>query len=167
MDSALPLGPRNFIVTLMLVIAFTSCETVSNRRPTANTRDTLLLRLRCQVREDSVCALWGPSIIELIARPELYDGKRVRVFGFVTAELFGHGLFMSKGDAIEGLAQNGVWIEPDTLQTDGGVQPNQRYVMIEGTFDAANNGHSAMWSGAIDHVTRVVLWEKPRVTERH
>ena len=49
-------------------------------------------------REGGPCVLWGPSLIELIARPELYDGKRVRVIGFVNLQFEGNGLYVSRGD---------------------------------------------------------------------
>ena len=61
--------------------------------------DTLLLATRCQVIDGSQrCVLWGPSLVELIARPELYDGRRVRVIGFVNFEFEGDAIFLSSED---------------------------------------------------------------------
>src|SRR5688572_9432758 len=88
---------------------------------------------RCEVveLEGGPCVLWGPSIIELIARPEVYDGKRVQVIGFVNFEFEGNGLYVSKEDWEQSIYRNGVWIDsPPGFQSDSGPaarQPNQRY----------------------------------------
>src|SRR6266496_3204931 len=145
-------------------------STSGDQRATQGTRDTLLLKVRCEeVDASRRCTLWGPSLVELIARPELYDGKRVRVIGFVNFEFEGNALYISKEDWQRGITRNGLWIEaPTRLETDSGpskVQPNQRYVLLAGTFNAHNPGHLGLWSGAIEHVTRLDPWP-PRMAER-
>ncbi len=141
-------------------------------RPVAGEPDTLLLRTRCEEIDASHhCTLWGPALVELIARPELYDGKRVRVIGFVNFEFEGNGLYVSREDWQRSINRNGVWVDPPArFKTDSApsrVHPNQRYVLLEGTFNTRNTGHMGMWSGAIEKVTRLDEWgEPPRVVER-
>src|SRR5262249_52399117 len=44
----------------------------------------LLLETRCEVWDAARrCVLWGPSLVELITRPEIYDGRRVQVIGWM------------------------------------------------------------------------------------
>jgi hypothetical protein len=119
---------------------------------------------RCEMveREGGPCVLWGPSLIELIARPELYDGKRVRVIGFVNFEFEGNGLYISREDWEQDIFRNGVWIEPPSgFQSDSAAaarHPNQRYVLVEATFRAGPGGHFGMWSGTLERVTRLDPW---------
>jgi hypothetical protein len=106
--------------------------------------------------------LWGPSLIELIARPESYHGKRVRVIGFVNFEFEGNGLYVSREDWRQSIARNGVWITPPKgFESDSAPsrhQPNQRYVIVEATFHGGPGGHFGMWSGSLDSVTRIDPW---------
>jgi len=113
-------------------------------------------------REGGPCVLWGPSIIELIARPDVYDGKRVRVIGFVNFEFEGNGLYVSREDWEQSIYRNGVWIEPPrgfySDRAAAARQPNQRYVLVEATFRAGRGGHFGMWSGTLEQVTRLDPW---------
>src|SRR4051812_30757429 len=71
-------------------------------------------RLQCAVvasENDTTCPMFAPSLIELIARPELYDGKRVRVAGFADLEFEGNSLYLSREDYVQMLTRNGVWLD--------------------------------------------------------
>jgi hypothetical protein len=135
------------------------------------------VQARCEAIavENGPCILWGPSLIELIARPELYDGRRVRVIGFVNFEFEGNGLYLSREDWRQSIARNGLWIEPPRgFGSDSAPshrQPNQRYVIVEATFHRGPGGHFGMWSGSLDKVTRLDAWgvgegESPRVPRK-
>ena len=127
---------------------------------------TLLERCEEAEREGGPCTLWGPSLIELIARPELYDGKRVRVIGFVNFEFEGNALYVSQEDWLQGITPNGVWLDPQ-LALPAGIErdttspyyrPNRRYALLEGKFHGGPGGHLSMWSGSIDSITRIQAW---------
>ena len=158
------------IATISIAVLLAGCGAAgSEQRAAQALRDTLLLQLRCE-EGGPRCTLWGPSLLELIARPELYDGKRVRVIGFVNFEFEVNGLYISKEDWQRSISRNGLWIDPpERFETDSGpsrVQPNQRYVLVEGTFNARNPGHLGMWSGAIERVTRLDPWGELRLIEQ-
>lgn len=137
----------------------------------AGVEDSILFRDRC-TEADSVggCALYAVSLIELIARPERFDGKRVRVLGFVNFEFEGNALYLSRADWERGMTKNGVWIEPPDIPPSIKGRPrwNRRDVVVEATFTAANRGHMGLWSGALTHVTRLDAWSggPPRPDER-
>ena len=92
------------------------------------------------------------SLIQLIARPEDFDGQYVRVHGFYRAEFEGTALYLHREDYEQGLGKNGFWI------TSGKVQQDRQYVLVEGRFNAKRHGHLGLWSGEIDDVTRMEPW---------
>jgi hypothetical protein len=67
------------------------------------------------------------SMIQLIARPDDFDGEYVRVIGFYRHEFEGNALYLHREDYEQGLTKNGLWM-------DG----------------------AGMWSGEIAAVTRAV-----------
>ena len=115
-----------------------------------------------QETSSGACTIFGPSLITLIARPEDFDGKRVRVIGYVHFEFEGNGLYVSQDDYEHAITRNGVWIDPPLgFESDSGptrAQRNDRYVIVEGTFSDRDRGHMGMWSGAIEHVERLEAW---------
>lgn len=125
--------------------------------------DSLRFKTRCQTVDSAGrCTLWALSLVELIARPELYHGQRVQVIGFVNFEFEGNGLYLSQTDWERGISRNGLWIEePNWFASDSAPsrrRPNRCYVLVEGTFDAEHNGHLGMWSGTVERVTRLEPW---------
>ena len=142
-----------------------TADQASDHTATGRGSDTLLLRTRCEtVDAHRRCTLWGVSLVELIARPEVYDGKAVRVVGFANFEFEGNGLYLSREDWERAIYRNALWIDPPrSVQTDSGRAPtalNRRYVIVEGTFNATHRGHLGMFSGALERVTRLDPWGK-------
>ena len=78
------------------------------------------------------------SMIQLIANPEKYDGKYVRVMGFLRLEFEGNGLYLHREDYEESLYKNGVWVHVAEIVANR--QFNMKYVLIEGTFDPKDRG---------------------------
>ena|SRR5439155_6753325 len=125
--------------------------------------DQLPPKARCaELNVERQCALWFPSLIELLARPELYDGRRVRVIGFVNFAFEGNALYLSRADWEHAVTRNGLWIDPPPrFESNWGpsrAEPNRRYVLVEATFRAERRGHLALWSGALEQVTRLEEW---------
>jgi hypothetical protein len=125
--------------------------------------DQLLLKTRCvELDTQGQCALWAPSLVELLSRPETYHGRRVRVIGFVNFAFEGNALYLTRADWENGVRRNGLWIDPPPqFESNWGPargEPNRRYVLIEATFRADHRGHLRLWSGALEQVTRVEAW---------
>lgn len=104
------------------------------------------------------------SLINLIATPEKYNGKWVRVIGAAKFEFEGNGLFLSKSDYdYKVVNKNAVWLSPDTeaLKVDESTlakEFNGLHVLVEGIYDMNDNGQMGSYSGAITTVTRIVTW---------
>jgi hypothetical protein len=107
------------------------------------------------------------SLIQLIVRPEKFDGERVRFIGFLTLLREGYAIYLHREDFVHGISRNAVWIDVPTdmtIQQQGEV--NMRYVICVGVFRAGHRGHMEMFSGAITDVRRLELWfDLPLPTE--
>jgi len=119
------------------------------------------LLLRCvpfddegrKIANDAPCPKYETTIIQLLARPEVFDGKRVIVRGFVHWEFESSGIYIRREDHDSGLTHNALWIEfaEDAAQI-GTCQ--DAYVTLEGIFRAREYGHRGIWSGTISDVSR-------------
>ena len=94
------------------------------------------------------------SLIQLISSPDKFDGKLVRVEGFLRLEFEGEALYLHQEDDEQMLTKNAIWIDasPDMMKKRDSV--NKKYVLLEGTFDAKNHGHMALFSGSLHAITR-------------
>ena len=98
------------------------------------------------------------SLIRLIANPETFDGKRVRVIAFLHLEFEGNALYVSRADSENNVTKNGVWIDvPEPVRKDA-LQYSDRYVLVEGVFSAKDHGHRGLFSGALGKISRVEVW---------
>jgi hypothetical protein len=98
------------------------------------------------------------SLVSLIANPHQFDGKVVRVVGFLHLEFEGNGLYLHKEDCDLAAYKNGVWIDPTGEHFHEAKSNNNKYVLVVGTFDATDQGHLGMWSGALNQVERLIPW---------
>ncbi len=101
------------------------------------------------------------SLLQLIATPGAFDGKYVRVQGFVRIEHEGSAIYLHREDAEHMLTKNGLWLAASDAAPEGSkeAQVKDRYALIEGRFIAKNKGHLGLWSGAVEDITRMEPWE--------
>ena len=101
------------------------------------------------------------SIIELIAHPENFDGKKIRVFGYLHLMFEDSSLYLSKEQADYGTIRSSIWVTfgKDTKFTvlkKNVRNPieylNCRYVFIIGTFNSHSRGHMGAYSGTIENI---------------
>lgn len=100
----------------------------------------------------------GVSIVNLIAAPSDFDGKRVRVVGFLALEFEGTALYLHEEDCRRRITRNGVWLALPRQVPEAHLELRGRYVLVEGTFSAGRKGHGGMASGSIGEITRLVAW---------
>lgn len=100
------------------------------------------------------------SLIQLIANPLRYSGKKVRVIGYVTFQFEGEGLFLHKEDLENGISENAIRIAiPAAMSQDERAAADRRYVICEGTFVALSHGHNDLFAnGALTKITRLQSW---------
>jgi hypothetical protein len=96
------------------------------------------------------CEFYHVSLVQLIANPQLYDGKRVLVGGYIHLEFEGNGLYINQDDFRFQMYANGVWIQLAPGFKADSCQDS--YVTLRGTFLAGSRGHMGLWSGSIEDV---------------
>jgi hypothetical protein len=103
------------------------------------------------------------SIINLIATPEIYDGKLVRVIGIGKVKFESNGLYLSKEDYKKAVTKNALWIDVDEerlgITYENLQKSNGKHVLIEGIFNSRGKGHFDRYSGAIEKITRFEFWK--------
>jgi hypothetical protein len=119
----------------------------------------LLLLLGCRFVQPLIAAEpLDVSLVRLIANPEDYDGKIVRVIGFVRLEFEGDAIYLHQDDCRHGIPKNGLWIDVTDEVRKKRKDYDQKYVLLEGTFSAKDRGHFGLWSGSIQKITRCQIW---------
>lgn len=104
------------------------------------------------------------SMVQLVASPEKFDGRAIRVIGFLHLEADGNVLYLHSEDCVYTLIKNSIWVNETPLMKK---KFSDRYVLIEGTFDAQDHGFKGLWSGAISKITRVTPWSpKPKKSKK-
>jgi hypothetical protein len=100
------------------------------------------------------------SLLKVIANPKNYDGKRVRIVGFLNINFESDALYSHKEDYLHSITRNAVSVHISMrLRTMTNVDIcNKKYVIIEGTFDAKDYGHENLFEGALKDVTLLKLW---------
>ena len=113
---------------------------------------------RCEMVDGrGECSLHKVSMIQLIANPEAFHGKRVRVIGYLILEFEGNALYLHAEDSQHGLTDNGIWVDAPRAGLGAECKSNA-YALLEGRFNAEHNGHMGLWSGALEEVTRCTAW---------
>ena len=122
-------------------------------------RTFFLLSLLCWFGQPLVAAEpLDVSLVQLIASPKGYNGKIVRLIGFVRLEFEGDAIYLHQEDYKHSISKNGLWIDVTEDMEKRKTALDQKYVLIEGTFDAKMTGHFGMWSGSIQKITRCQVW---------
>jgi hypothetical protein len=124
----------------------------------AETPTEKIVASRC-VEADAAgaCAVYGVSLVELIANPERFHGRVVSVRGYVRLEFEGNAIYLSKDSYESGSRRDALWLTlaPSPLAEPGATY-GPRYASVRGRFDAFDRGHFGMYSGAISEVSRIV-----------
>ena len=101
------------------------------------------------------------SIIALIANPEKYDGKAVRVEGAIQLDFEADAICLHQEDLVRGISSNCLWVEPDLKALNSDLATIQKYshkyVLIEGVFKKDELGHRGAYSGAIVDCWRIQI----------
>jgi hypothetical protein len=97
------------------------------------------------------------SLVNLIATPEKYHQRKIRVIGFLHLEFEGNCLYLHRDDFEYGMSKNAIWLNLTTKDKELRRLSNE-YVILEGTFESKMTGHMGMNSGSITNISRLELW---------
>lgn len=103
------------------------------------------------------------SIIQLIANPQAWDGKKVRVEGFLRIEFEGDAVYLHREDFDFNIMRNALSIDlPKDMTEKQRRAVDLKYILCEGTFVAGNHGHMGLFSGELTQVQRIQWLGGPR-----
>jgi hypothetical protein len=111
----------------------------------------------CDVFQPGGPCVYDVSLIELIANPTQWNGKRVQVVGFMHLEFEGTAIYVSEEDGKQFITKNGLWLSFRQGAYEQAAALNDRYVRIRGTFLGRDHGHLGLWSGSLDDVDGTFL----------
>lgn len=94
------------------------------------------------------------SLVALIASPREYNGVRVHVTGYLDLAYESNAVYFHEEDYHHGLTKNAIRLILPVEQQRQFKGLSDKYVIIEGTFEA-DNSPDGMFSGYIVDVTRV------------
>ena len=104
------------------------------------------------------------SMIQLIAAPQKYHNKLIRVIGVSHIGFESNSIWLNKEHYRNNVIYNSLWIKPNytILKTTAKKlqKMNGNYVLIEGYFNQNNKGHFGMYIGTIEEISRFDLWER-------
>jgi len=99
------------------------------------------------------------SLINLIATPEKFGGRRIRVIGYLHLEFEGNALYLDQQSFSLAITKNSVWIYLPERETKAKQQSvSDKYALVQGRFDARDRGHMEMCAGAIGSIERLEPW---------
>lgn len=122
----------------------------------------LIVTLFCIWATAESSELSDVSMIQLIANPQQYDGKPIRVIAFLNLEFEGNALYLHREDFDRSIVSNAVWISLEDDQVRTSRKLSGGYVLVEGIFSAKDRGHFGMFSGSIQQVTRIQGWGRSK-----
>jgi hypothetical protein len=100
------------------------------------------------------------SLVQLIATPERYDGKTVRLIGYLHLEFEGDAIYFHHEDFVDGITKNAVWIDlPKDISPSETKAVNDHYVICTAKFVAGRHGHMGLFAGELEDVTRLEIWD--------
>lgn len=97
------------------------------------------------------------STIALIGNPDKYHGKPIMTVGYLSLGREANKVYVHKEDFDQGIVKNGIWLELSREQMGTYKDRVEKYVFIEGVFNARESGHFGMPSGAIEKIKRIDL----------
>jgi hypothetical protein len=107
------------------------------------------------LQKDGPC-VYHTSLVDLIANPARWNGKRVIVDGFMHLEFEGNAIYVSEQDCRHFITKNGVWVDFREGSYGEAQALNDHYVRVQGTFDSKQRGHLGLWSGTLDDIDRTL-----------
>jgi hypothetical protein len=99
------------------------------------------------------------TIKQLLDNPKEYDGKTIRVVGFVYLEF--EGDIISNGpDPKYSRPIRSIWLDVDKSIRADHAKYHQKYVLVEGTLNAKKFGHMHLSAATIENITRFELTDR-------
>ena len=106
-----------------------------------------------------------PAIISVIANPKVFDGKMLRLEGYLHCRSEDIAIYPTKEFADNSLTANGLWIGTQQVSSDKlllspdnseAAKLDGHYVAVEARFVAGTSGHLGAFNGRLEAVREIV-----------
>jgi hypothetical protein len=116
-------------------------------------------------REAAAAGPTNVSLIQLIANPDKFHGKLVRIKGFLVVESEHSAIFMSLDDAEMQILANAISLGGELAGVEGSEETygSGRWMLVEGIFKANEQGTGTQYGGLIDNLSRVEPLTRSRI----
>lgn len=103
------------------------------------------------------------KLVDVLADPEKYDGKRISVVGFYHGEFEGSSFSVDKVASKQRDYARSVWLsDSSSLANKSNINlRNDSWLRIDGIFLCGPGGHMGLWPGELDRPTRIEPVAKP------
>lgn len=106
------------------------------------------------------------SLVQLIANPSEYHGKLVRVIGYCRLAFEGDAIYLHREDSKHGITKNAVWIDVRSKIPISPHELNDKYILVEGIFNAKDKGHLSLYSGCLKKIKRIEYYPPRKKKEK-
>ncbi|NMH26508.1 hypothetical protein [Flavobacterium silvaticum] len=138
------------ILLSLLISTVSACMQKENSKANAGKQKTV-------DKDDFHIDNYNISMIRLIANPEEYHGKEIRVQGYLNLQFEGDAIYLHEDDYKNAIFKNSFWVEfsNEVLTQNPTDGINNQYVTIVGTFDMNSRGHMGVFAGTIKNITEI------------
>ena len=98
------------------------------------------------------------TLLQILSDPVKYHLKRVRAVGYLHLKRYDDAIYLHQEDYTYALYGNSIWIDVTDDMRNHEEKLSDRYVIIEGIFNAENRGPMGAHSGTIRKITRCEVW---------
>ena len=98
-------------------------------------------------------------LLSLVANSVWNHCNRVRTIGYLNLEFEGNAIYVSQESHGVGIHKNAVWLELPEECVDFGHELNRKWVVVEGTFNAFDQGHFSLFAGGLFNITRIEVYD--------
>jgi len=95
------------------------------------------------------------SLVQLIAAPDLFDGRRVRTVGFCVRDYGGCALYLHEEDYLAAMTLNSVHLDVDHVRRGSTSPVHRAYCIVEAVFRPSKPDGARIRSGSLEGVTRL------------
>ena len=102
--------------------------------------------------------MYEVSMVQLIANPDSFEGKRVAVVGFLNTEFEGDALYLHQEDLNARIHLSSVALVVPVNWSASSACRNRSYVLLHGVFTAKTKGHAVWRAGSLESINLCRQW---------
>ena len=103
------------------------------------------------------------TLRDVISDPKAYDGRRVRLHGFLILQFEGNALYLSEADYRAQRFDRSLWVDESSRHPDAAILSG-KLAFVSGVVDAGNPGHMGLRPAALVEVSSMIV--DPADTDR-